>query len=160
MATVGLRVQPRSHLKASRSNHVSRHIRAFRRLDSRRRYPDRRFRRLLWLLRAATALLLSAGDRGPTVPRCRGNGDGCASPRHRPSHAPAVSHRHGAANRDGRARRRRVRAASRAICHPAARRNGFAGLQLLRAGAAALLLLRLLRLVLHLSLWERSDRVS
>src|SRR5664279_934307 len=136
------------------SSHPEAHDENFTRLychDRRSRYgccaPDRRVRRMLQLLRAATAALrhlLSAAGRAAAVPDRRGNGDGIARRRRYASHAGSIPDRDGAADCDGRAGRRPVRAHSRSIRHPRARRDGRTRAHLLRAGSAALQFLRLL----------------
>lgn len=109
-------------------------------------HDDRGLRRLLQLLRAAAAVhdLLSTAIRRAAIPRRRRDRDGVARCDRRASHAGAVSHRDGSADRDGGAARCPVRAHSAAIRHAPARRDGLAGLFLLRPGADGLRVLRLL----------------
>lgn len=116
-------------------------------LNSRRcDFNDRRgFRRLLQLLHAAAVHdLLPAAIRAAAIPHRRRDRDGVARLRRGAPRTGAVPHRDGAAARDGGAAERPVRAHPAAIRHAPARRDGPAGLFLLRPGADELCLLRVL----------------
>src|SRR5450755_576871 len=108
------------------------------------RRPGHRGGWMLHLLRAAAALrdLLSAPGRPAAIPHGGGDRHGGEGVGGRAPHSAAISHRHGAADGYGCAGRRPVRADPGAICDAAARRDGRSRARNLRAGGAALRLLR------------------
>lgn len=114
--------------------------------NSRRDFDDGRgLGGLLQLLRAAAVHdVLSAAIRRAAIPHRRRDRDGVARRHGRAPHAGAVPHRDGAADRDGGAAERSIRAHPAAIRDAPARRDGLAGLFLLRPGADGLRVLRIL----------------